>query len=405
MDILHAKITKKSILCNIVITFIVFQSLIERLCAVFRYFDEMLALVVLGYSISCCIYNGKLKKNKYYIMMFICIFLYGFIGTISSMLYQYQSFHLSFLGAVLSLKWFSLMFGGYFVAKNVLVEKDYHGIKSGIYINVIGMMLWKAFSIVGLCGNYAVYEWDICAKCVFFICFLFIDWENDKKDFIAIVASVFMLVLSGRAKGYAAAMLCVFVLYFVIIKEKRIKLGQLIIIGVTLIGVAWHKISFYYIVGMKGDFARYRLMRTAIDIANDYFPLGTGWSTYGSYFSVDDYSPVYYLYGIDKHRELGTMTKLYLNDNYWASVCAETGWIGMASIIAFLVVVFLLIQKNYGMERTQINCYAAGFTIVGYMAITTVEETAFAQPALVCLGLLMGIVLYKINRKNNPKKG
>ena len=82
MDILHAKITKKSILCNIVITFIVFQSLIERLCAVFRYFDEMLALVVLGYSISCCIYNGKLKKNKYYIMMFICIFLYGFIGTI-----------------------------------------------------------------------------------------------------------------------------------------------------------------------------------------------------------------------------------------------------------------------------------------------------------------------------------
>ena len=156
---------------------------------------------------------------------------------------------------------------------------------------------------------------------------------------------------------------------------------------------------------MKGDFARYRLMRTAIDIANDYFPLGTGWSTYGSYFSVDDYSPVYYLYGIDKHIELGAMTKLYLHDNYWASVCAEAGWIGMASIIAFLVVVFLLIQKNYGMERTQIDCYAAGFTIVGYMAITTVEETAFAQPALACLGLLMGIVLYKINRKNNPKRG
>ena len=75
----------------------------------------------------------------------------------------------------------------------------------------------------------------------------------------------------------------------------------------------------------------------------------------------------------------------------------------LKAILSFLVVVFLLIQKNYGMERTQTNCYAAGFTIVGYMAITTVEETAVAQPVLACLGLLMGIVLYKINRKNNSR--
>lgn len=405
MDVRNIKCTKRAILCNIVIVLLLYQSLLERIFIVFRYFDEILALVVLGYSLLCCIYNGKVKKNKYYITMFTCIFLYCFIGTVSSIMYHYQPFILTFSGAILSLKWFALMAGGCAIAKNKLTRRDYHDIKCGVYINIAIMLLWEILTIRVIDLKYALYAWDLCAKCVFIACIIFMEWDGDRKDYMAVGVTIFMLALSGKAKGYAAIMVILFTLIWVIKKKAKIEVMHLTIIGAIALTVAWDKISYYYIFGKKYDFSRYRLFRTAIDIANDYFPVGTGWSTYGSYFSVERYSPVYYLYGISEHRELGIESKLFLCDNYLASVCAETGWIGMMAIFIFCVSIFLFIQKNFGIEREMINSYAAAFSILSYMVITTVEETGFAQPVLACLGLLMGIALYRIGNDNAFKRG
>lgn len=169
------------------------------------------------------------------------------------------------------------------------------------------------------------------------------------------------------------------------------------VLAIGCIIIAWNKIYFYYIWGFYYNYARSTLFRTGIKIANDYFPLGTGWSTYGSYYAAQKYSPIYFLYGISEHQELGVYTRSYLMDTYWPIVYAESGWSGFVAVGIICMLLFYKVQKLFQIDK---RLYATGFLVFAYMMITTLEETGFAQPALMCLALLMGIVFAESDRKN-----
>ena len=375
----------------------IFQSLLERIGPVFKWYDEVLALVVFGYAIAEIFYKGKAKKNKYYIYLIVCILIYMLLGTISSCVYQYQSLGISIVSAFLSAKWFALLVGGYAFSDRFISEKDFYGIKAGIYFDGVILFVWTCLSYLGMLGNtYYIYAWDLCAKSVFIAGSIMATWKNNAKDIFTIILTLAMLIMSGKAKGYAAVVLIAICVLWIIKKEKKIKLSQWGILIAMVVFVAWDKIYFYYAIGAAQDYARYRVFKTSIDIANDHFPIGTGWGAYGSKYAAEIYSPVYYLYGIDKHPELGVQNKLYLNDNYWPIVIAETGWIGLIAMGILCLVLFMYVQKAYKIDK---RIYATGILIFCYMMITTVEETGFAQPVLACLGFLMGIVMLHLDKK------
>lgn len=145
------------------------------------------------------------------------------------------------------------------------------------------------------------------------------------------------------------------------------------------------------------DYARYRLTATGAQILKDYFPVGTGWGTWGSYYSSVNYSPVYYLYGLDKHHELGAQTQKFMMDSYLASVMGESGFIGLLMIILFMVSLFVVINKLFEKDR---RVYAAGLLCLLYLCITFVEETGFANPALIGLAVVMGMIVSKWEMSN-----
>ena len=62
--------------------------------------------------------------------------------------------------------------------------------------------------------------------------------------------------------------------------------------------ISWDQISFYYL--SHDDVARNILTSKSMEIAKDYFPLGTGFGTYGSYISGVYYSSLYYKYDLYK---------------------------------------------------------------------------------------------------------
>lgn len=385
------KCKTKIILCNIVIFVMIFQSLLERIIPIFRWYDEIFALIIFIFAVLGIAHKGIIKKNKYYILIFACIVVYLFLGTVSTYIYQYQSVGISVLGAFLSIKWFLLMAGGYAFYSAFLSLEDLYAIKKGLYIDAILYFLWEILSLSNIFNSaYSIYQWDLCAKSVFIAGIVLLTWQKTKMDYITLLIALFMEIASTKAKGYAAFVLIIICLIWIVYKEKKLSLVEMGLVMTAAIMVAWDKIYFYYIQGSQFDYARYRMFATSIDIARDYFPLGTGWSTYGSYYAAEIYSPVYYLYGIDKHYHLGVARKLFLTDNYWPTVIAENGWLGFFAMLLFILILLVVIQKIYYVNK---NAYAVGILVLFYMMVTTFEETGFAQPVLACLGLLMGVVI------------
>ena len=139
---------------------------------------------------------------------------------------------------------------------------------------------------------------DFTAKCVFLLlCFICNqNIKNEKERLFYILWLIILLVSSGASKGYAISAFALGVYIYVCIFHKKISLIVLGAIGLLGVVAAWKDIYFYYIKGAQREYARALILMTSIAIANDYFPLGTGFGTFGSYYSKVNYSPVFYLY-------------------------------------------------------------------------------------------------------------
>lgn len=382
-------VNKIDIVLLVMLLLIVTQNFFEQIITWWSFFDECLVVLVCLSALAVRAYNGNWRVSRYYLVFGLFVVVYLLLGTISSIMGGYQSLSISMAGAFLSVKWFLLFLGMQSVYRYWPKIQVGNWDKKVLYIVIIILTITENLYYTGLIDNWMLAPIQLCATSVFLIGLLFLKWERKKLDYVGIILLIENLVLSSKAKGYAAAFLAVALLYWIIYKHKKITVFLITLLGIGCVIVAWDKIYFYYILGANHNYARSRLFTTGIEIANDYFPIGTGWSTYGSYYAAQNYSPVYFLYGISEHHELGVLTKKFLMDAYWPIVYAESGWIGFGAIGMICLLLFYKVQKLFQIDK---RLYAAGFMTFVYMMITTIEETGFAQPALMCLALLMGIV-------------
>lgn len=389
-DSINMWLVKNKAIIHTLYIILVFQSLVERFVPFLKYYDEMLAIIG-GAYVLYEVANGGLKRaDAFFKTFFAFSMIYFSAGTISTVLNRYQRWELSIGGAFLAVKWMFLFAGVYLYNSRVdtSVNLDLHDLTC---FSIIWLAIWVVLSKTELIsnGDYGIFAWDLCAKCVFLTGMLIIYWHDSLIDYIMILALVLLSVTTQKAKGYVAAALVLGGIVWLKLIKKRIKLWILSIVAVICFTVAAPKIYYYYIVGFKRQYARAYMMQKAFEIAKDYFPIGTGWSTYGSHLTVDHYSPVYWLYDMGYHWELGFTHRLFLNDSYVACVLGETGFIGMLAIIGACACLLFMVLKSY------MHCaryYIAGLIVWAYLMVTFVEESGFMQPVLMCLAVVLGMV-------------
>ena len=91
---------------------------------------------------------------------------------------------------------------------------------------------------------------------------------------------------------------------------------------------------FNLFLGGRVDTVRAAMYVKAPTVANDFFPLGAGWGTFGSSASRDVfYSPLYGHYGISTLWGGSVRYGSFLVDTFWPKIIGEQGWIGFAIYI------------------------------------------------------------------------
>lgn len=217
-------------------------------------------------------------------------------------------------------------------------------------------------------------------------------YRTRRKQYALIAAFlVVTIILTTQIKAILGMVLVftIFVYYLTEIKPwvktAAFVVGLVAIIAVLSVSASFMlKVEHYLDSNTSEDayssIARPALYFGAIQIASDYFPLGSGQGTYGSVPVNLVGSNVYADYGLDKVWGLGDNTDFsFRMDAHWASILGEMGWLGFAIyLMLFFYPARHVAKRLEGVEEKTRKCYV--FIIRAGILTLFAESIVLALP-------------------------
>jgi hypothetical protein len=110
---------------------------------------------------------------------------------------------------------------------------------------------------------------------------------------------------------------------------------------------------------------RILIINSGVELANNYFPFGSGFGTFGTGQSINNPSNVY-----DQTLLSETWwfdTRSFTFDAYWGAMIAETGYIGTTFLLLFLYQLLAFIKRNKS------SCFPSGilYFFIAYFLVST----------------------------------
>lgn len=403
------KYSKQYLFFVVLFYFFIFKDPLESIIPLIGYFDELIALCALP------IFFINLEKNNFtlkihrlgYAKYLIAFLVIGFIGNIIN---NYQTLYYSILDAFLNVKFWLSIYVGSSLLNGFSLERN----AKGIYFHCKLIILFFAalavleYAFGGLLGS-VTYRYGILslkliyshptvlvAVCVLIYAVLISVSKYVKFNWLYVF--IILLIMCGtlRVKALVAALTFIIVSILVIKCRIRIKLFVLIIIGLVGFMLAWNQIYYYFFSDVQGDSARYQLLITSFSIASDFFPFGTGFGTFASYYSGVNYSPIYSIYGINNVYGLVEGKTTFISDSFWPMILGQTGVLGLLCYVFALIVLFSRIQR---LRKVSNSYYASALCVIIYILIASTSESAFVHPLAIPLALWLGCLLKSINNK------
>lgn len=245
------------------------------------------------------------------------------------------------------------------------------------------------------------------SSAVYMLCSIKEDGSIDKNSLITLTVMFALGLLCTRAKYYGEFVIVMFFLYLYkpgMMKHLNFKHFMLIISLLLLVlAVGWSKFEFYFIKGdsdtfdpnVMESFARPVLYATAFLIFCDYFPFGSGLASFASFASSDNYSSLYYEYGLNYIWGLSPEMPHFICDAFYPSL-AQFGVVGVILFIWFWIYVYkdlrTLIRVNPKKYR---NFFSVGVMLMCFIFVESIASTTFVQFYGMMNMMLLGIVCAK----------
>lgn len=225
-------------------------------------------------------------------------------------------------------------------------------------------------------------------------------FNEDIKSIKYMVMTSFVTLVTLRSKAIGFVIVYwILYLWFFVFKAKHY-------IFTTILGgfAAWFigadQIREYYATVRFSP--RQILLTDGIKLALKYFPLGTGFGTFGSRTAADHYSKLYRELGYTYLDGMGPGNNTYLSDIFWPTIFAQLGVFGT---LIFIFAIYFFMKQAIGTIRVNRSAGFAMLMIMVNMLINSVAETAFFNPTAFLLFIMYGVFEgeTKILTGNNSK--
>ncbi len=190
--------------------------------------------------------------------------------------------------------------------------------------------------------------------------------------YLIMLTIVTILTMRGKAIGFIFAYYIL--IYLLIIRKVKLKKRQIITIGILVTIICWGRIKEQIIE--NENYPRSRLYNNSINIAKDYFPVGTGFGTFGSYVSGKYYSPVYYKYGMENTHGINPTDYGAVSDTFWPMILGQFGAIGF---FVYLGIIMVIINEINKYRKNNVMYYMGAISPILYLILASISESSFTN--------------------------
>ncbi|MCM3033901.1 hypothetical protein [Niallia sp. MER 6] len=258
-------------------------------------------------------------------------------------------------------------------------------------------------SVKSLFNHPSVYAWF-----TIFVGTYLLSWYVVNKNRKYLMYGIFFLaisLLSFRFKSIIAIMIIIIFIYFLTAGLKRALAFMLpasilaatifLFMGSYIINMVQLTIQRYINVDMY-ESARNAFYQVSFMIGKNDFPFGEGFGRFGGQVARENYSPVYYQYGMDKIYGLWPSNPMFGTDTYWPYILGETGFIGTFTLFIFYITVIIKLLKSFNsIDGVTIKSFVLFSSLSMLHALTeSLGEPVFnSAPQNVFIFISLGIAL------------
>ena len=113
--------------------------------------------------------------------------------------------------------------------------------------------------------------------------------------------------------------------------------------------------------------------------------------------AAEHYSILYSQLGYENYWGMGSISNMFLTDNFWPIIIAQFGFIGL---IIFIYVVYIFIKRCLMTIRINKNSGFGMLLIMINMLINSMAETAFFNPNALLFFVFFGVFEAEAELKN-----
>lgn len=375
--------------------------------APFQYFDEAFGLLLFPLLGLRLIQKKPLNWTKRHTMLCVLLGIFWLWGWAGHFLHQYQPLTVAAKDSYVNIKFFlgtGCAFLLFFDEKTDFSElKDtlwpiLNAVTACLFVLCVIDLIFGIFStefrgpLRAVKVFYSAYT-VLVGHCIFLSAIYLWQYDRKGKKIIPYLLMLsFIVYCTRRVKGIGAIACIVPIYLFILRSQYRVNRKVKIFAGIVLVlgaaAGAYQLVSYYFVMGTAS--ARAMLTLAAPFVAWDHFPTGSGWATFGSFFSGDPYSPVYGMYRMAGIWGLSPDYSAFVADTYWPMVLGETGFVGCAAFIGALVlfVKIVLVPKS-----SNPSANASGILVLLYLLISSTSESALANPIAAPMAFWLGFLL------------
>ena len=389
----------------VLLYYFLLRDFLEQRISVFSYTDEIIAVFVLPVFLLRLInINGlRFKRSKDHYWLWICIMVLS--GLLGNIIYHYQPFIQAALPDLfLCIKFWLWIEVGKYLYKAFDISRYTKKI-----FKHIKLITWFYLGLTLLDNILHLFPADIrhgfrsttlfyfhptsFAACIILLMSILLlirsGIEKNKFYFYEIVLSV-LACSSWRSKILGSVLLFWLIVYFALIRKKKITVWTLLMFIPPVLLVGWEHIQFYFLSDMIQGSPRYQLLTKSFLIAGDHLPVGAGFATFASHYSGVYYSPLYSIYGISNIEGMTATNFSYISDSFWPMIIGQTGLIGTMGFVVALYKLFRNIQKTRKINGT---VYATGLFVMAYLLVESTSSAAFTHPIYMPIAFVIAYVL------------
>lgn len=219
--------------------------------------------------------------------------------------------------------------------------------------------------------------------------FLVLFFAQKKLDVRWLVLCWILLLSTLRSTAIVFTVFSILMCLF-LKTNRRIGFGQIAAFVLVVACFGWSQIQYYFFNTDRT--ARSELLNAGLQIANHYFPLGSGFATFASNItaSTEYYSSLYHRYELDSVYGLTIDDPRFLSDSFWPIILGQFGWIGT---ILFILMIVLLFAGCLSRSRICGYSILPFITGLGYLLLTSVSASAFFHPSAIFLAVCIAVAL------------